>query len=132
MPKTLLIVLNGPGRMPPEPPAVPHLHMQCGMHKHPPCLSQPGESLQIPSLMYACTFVCFLCVCVESDHQAATKDQCERLMDFQGKMVEACQKFESLEEEHLAQMVTFMIKMAKVMQYAYVLGIIHHQSSCLL
>ena len=50
----------------------------------------------------------------EGDHQAATKDHCERLMDFQGKMVEASQKFESLEEEHLAQMVTFMIKMAKV------------------
>ncbi len=35
-------------------------------------------------------------------------------MDFQLKMKEACQKFESLEEEHLAQMSTFVIKIAKV------------------
>jgi len=35
-------------------------------------------------------------------------------MDFQGKMKEACQKFESIEEEHLAQMTTFVIKIAKV------------------
>ncbi len=29
-------------------------------------------------------------------------------------MKEACRKFESIEEEHLAQMSTFMIKIAKV------------------
>ena len=35
-------------------------------------------------------------------------------MEFQGKFVEAALKFESVEEEHLAQMVTFMIKMSQV------------------
>ena len=50
----------------------------------------------------------------ESDHQQAVKRQCEQLMEFQGKMKEACVKFESLEEEHLAQMSTFMLKMARV------------------
>ena len=37
-----------------------------------------------------------------------------QLTVFQSKMVEACQKFESLEEEHIAQMVTFVIKLAQV------------------
>ncbi len=50
---------------------------------------------------------------LESDHQTATRRQCEQVMDFQLKMKEACQKFESLEEEHLAQMSTFVIKIAK-------------------
>ena len=36
-------------------------------------------------------------------------------MEFQGKMHEACQKFESMEEEHLAQMITFIIKMNQVL-----------------
>ena len=36
-------------------------------------------------------------------------------MEFQGKMSEAAMKFESLEEEHMAQMVTFMIKLTQVM-----------------
>jgi len=42
------------------------------------------------------------------------KSHCASLMEFQGKMSEACKKFESLEEEHMAQMVTFMIKIARV------------------
>ncbi|XP_064386367.1 F-BAR domain only protein 2-like [Halichondria panicea] len=50
---------------------------------------------------------------MKSDHQTATRRQCEQVMDFQLKMKEACQKFESLEEEHLAQMSTFVIKIAK-------------------
>ena len=44
----------------------------------------------------------------------AVAKHCDQLMEFQGKMSEACLKFESLEEEHLAQMVTFMIKIARV------------------
>ena len=35
-------------------------------------------------------------------------------MEFQGKFSLASMKFESLEEEHTAQMVTFMIKIARV------------------
>ena len=50
----------------------------------------------------------------ETDHQTAVRRQCEQLMEFQGKMKEACGKFESLEEEHLAQMSTFMLKLARV------------------
>ena len=50
----------------------------------------------------------------ESDHQTAVRRQCEHLMEFQGKMKEASAKFESLEEEHLAQMSTFMLKLARV------------------
>ncbi len=50
----------------------------------------------------------------ETDHQGAVQRHCDHLMEFQGKMHEACMKFESLEEEHLAQMVTFMIKIAQV------------------
>ena len=48
------------------------------------------------------------------DHQQAVGKHCNQLMEFQGKMSEACTKFESIEEEHLAQMVTFMIKIARV------------------
>ena len=53
-------------------------------------------------------------VSLETDHQTAVRRQCEQLMEFQGKMKEACGKFESLEEEHLAQMSTFMLKLARV------------------
>lgn len=49
-----------------------------------------------------------------SSHQTAVQKHCDHLMEFQGKMVEASLKFESLEEEHLAQMVTFMIKISQV------------------
>ena len=37
-----------------------------------------------------------------------------QFMGFQGNMLEACQKFGSLEEEHLAQMITFVMKMSEV------------------
>ena len=50
----------------------------------------------------------------ESDHQSAVGKHCDQLMEFQGKMSEACVKFEHAEEEHMAQMVTFMIKIARV------------------
>ena len=55
----------------------------------------------------------------EADHQAAVKRQCEHMMEFQGKMKEACMKFEALEEEHLAQMSTFMLKLARVSTCSY-------------
>jgi len=50
----------------------------------------------------------------ESDHQSVVQRHCDQLMEFQGKMTEACQKFESLEEEHIAQMVTFMYNISQV------------------
>ena len=60
-----------------------------------------------------------MCVCAhaESDHQEVVKQHCGLLMEYQGKMSEASMKFESLEEEHLAQMVTFMIKIARVSEF---------------
>ena len=60
------------------------------------------------------TFGKHFAIYAEADHQAAVRRQCEQLMEFQGKMKEACCKFESLEEEHLAQMSTFMLKLARV------------------
>lgn len=57
---------------------------------------------------------CFHVCIPETDHQGAVQRHCNHLMEFQGKMHEACLKFESLEEEHLAQMVTFMIKTSQV------------------
>ena len=59
-------------------------------------------------------FISFSVSPAEADHQTAVRRQCEQLMEFQGKMKEACGKFESLEEEHLAQMSTFMLKLARV------------------
>ena len=38
------------------------------------------------------------------------------MMDYQGKHKEACTKFESIEEEHLAQMVTFTIQLASAVE----------------
>ena len=51
---------------------------------------------------------------LESDHKGAVQRHSDQLTEFQSKMVEACQKYESLEEEHIAQMVTFVIKLAQV------------------
>jgi len=51
---------------------------------------------------------------MKSDHQSVVRRHCDQLMEFQGKMTEACQKFESLEEEHIAQMVTFMYNISQV------------------
>ena len=50
----------------------------------------------------------------ENDHRSAVQRHSNQLTEFQSKMVEACQKYESLEEEHIAQMVTFVIKLAQV------------------
>ena len=49
-----------------------------------------------------------------NDYKLSVEAHTKQLMEFQGKMVEACQKFESLEEEHLAQMITFIMKMSQV------------------
>ena len=38
------------------------------------------------------------------------------MMEYQGKHKEACVKFESIEEEHLAQMVTFTIQLASALE----------------
>ena len=38
------------------------------------------------------------------------------MMEYQGKHKEACAKFESIEEEHLAQMVTFTIQLASALE----------------
>ena len=38
------------------------------------------------------------------------------MMEYQGKHKEACAKFESIEEEHLAQMITFSIQLASVLE----------------
>ena len=49
-------------------------------------------------------------------------------MDFQAKMKEASQKFESLEEEHLAQMTNFMLKITKVslgLRAGFVMIVVH-------
>ncbi len=68
-------------------------------------------------LMFPFSMIPFQCSHVsipEKDHQGAVQRHCDHLMEFQGKMHEASMKFESLEEEHLAQMVTFMIKISQV------------------
>ena len=44
----------------------------------------------------------------------AVKKHCDTLMEFQGKLLEACQKFESLEEEYLTRMTGFMGKMSDI------------------
>ena len=38
------------------------------------------------------------------------------MMEYQGKHKEACAKLESIEEEHLAQMITFSIQLASVLE----------------
>ena len=38
------------------------------------------------------------------------------MMEYQGKHKEACAKFESIEEEHLAQMITFTIQLASILE----------------
>jgi len=38
------------------------------------------------------------------------------MMEYQVKHKEACAKFESIEEEHLAQMVTFTIQLASALE----------------
>jgi len=53
---------------------------------------------------------------MKSDHQSVVRRHCDQLMEFQGKMTEACQKFESLEEEHIAQMVTFMYNISQIQE----------------
>eukprot|EP00731_Ephydatia_muelleri_P018986 Em0011g1026a len=50
----------------------------------------------------------------KTDHQMAVKKHCDTLMEFQGKLLEACQKFESLEEEYLTRMTGFMGKMSDI------------------
>ena len=44
----------------------------------------------------------------------AVETHTRQFMGFQANMLEACQKFGSLEEEHLAQMITFVMKMSEV------------------
>ena len=85
---------------------------------------------RIPLLNYLLLFFIYhilkLCYSIfsflipETDHQGAVQRHCDHLMEFQGKMVEACRKFESMEEEHLAQMVTFMAKIAQVCPFPYI------------
>ena len=50
----------------------------------------------------------------EADHQVAVKKHCECLMEFQGKLSEACQKFEIVEEEYLHHMTGFMGKLSDI------------------
>ena len=44
----------------------------------------------------------------------AVEAHTRQFMGFQANMLEASQKFGSLEEEHLAQMITFVMKMSEV------------------
>ena len=44
----------------------------------------------------------------------AVEAHTRQFMSFQANMLEASQKFGSLEEEHLAQMITFVMKMSEV------------------
>ena len=76
--------------------------MECLLPPFSPSLHSLLPSLSVPAHP------------VEEAHQGVVKNHCASLMEFQGKMSEACKKFESLEEEHVAQMVTFMIKIARV------------------
>ena len=55
--------------------------------------------------------------CAEEDYKMAVETHTRQLMGFQGNMLEACQKFEGIEEEHLAQMITFVMKMSEVHAY---------------
>ena len=71
-------------------------------------------------MLYHLSLSLSLSLSLEKEHEDAVKKHCNHLMEFQGKMSEACMKFESLEEEHLAQMVTFM---GKITQVCWVLGV---------
>jgi hypothetical protein len=55
------------------------------------------------------------------DYKMAVETHTRQFMGFQANMLEACQKFGSLEEEHLAQMITFVMKMSEAQENVHIL-----------
>ncbi|XP_065903743.1 F-BAR domain only protein 2-like isoform X2 [Dysidea avara] len=52
----------------------------------------------------------------KQEYTTAVENHVNMMMDYQGKHKEACAKFESIEEEYLAQMVTFTIQLASALE----------------
>ena len=52
----------------------------------------------------------------EQEYTSTVDNHVKLMMEYQGKHKEACAKFESIEEEHLAQMITFSIQLASVLE----------------
>jgi hypothetical protein len=55
------------------------------------------------------------------DYKMTVEAHTKQFMGFQGNMLEACQKFGSLEEEHVAQMITFVMKMSEAQETTHIL-----------
>lgn len=55
-------------------------------------------------------------LCPEQEYTTAVENHVNMMMEYQGKHKEACAKFESIEEEYLAQMVTFTIQLASALE----------------
>jgi hypothetical protein len=54
-----------------------------------------------------------------SEHKDAVAQHCNKVMDVQGKMREAFQKFQSLEEDHISQLLLFVIKYTSTVDYMH-------------
>ena len=52
----------------------------------------------------------------EQEYTTSVENHVNMMMEYQGKHKEACAKFESIEEEYLAQMVTFTIQLASALE----------------
>ena len=87
-------------------------------------LSLPSLSLRTPSHFISPSHFLFLRSSTHSlslshslsevDYKMAVEAHTRQFMGFQANMLEASQKFGSLEQEHLAQMITFVMKMSEV------------------
>ena len=53
---------------------------------------------------------------IEQEYTTAVDNHVKQMMEYQGKHKEACTKFESIEEDHLSQMVTFTIQLASALE----------------
>ena len=77
-----------------------------------------SKSPNISFTNICCYTVYCKCVVVfaEQEYTTAVENHVNMMMDYQGKHKEACAKFESIEEEYLAQMVTFTIQLASALE----------------